>query len=315
MLSQNIAHYRKQKGLSQESLAELMEVSRQAVTKWETGASKPSSENLIRLGELLDVSVDTLLGNSNLQETNEITEITTGKAPLLYISLSALCILAYLVASIVLDRFDAGTLICLFILFAPMQSFIHLFFSNAIKYNSFDGIAGYDNSIEYNTDELKKLLVKIDLNINMSTTVYIFLIALFNFLNSSLEWINGILIVTYVFEFITIILINNYKIIDKLYINQEDSIKAKRGFPITILFIFLLLAGTLITIVSLVVKKIENNTMDALFISGLLIVGMLFATIAYFLQNKAIQTNKNTSKASIVCLILCIVSYILILFI
>ena len=142
MLSQNIAYYRKQKGLSQESLADLMGISRQAVTKWENDSSKPSSENLIRLAELLDVSVDTLLGNSNSQESNESTKITIGKAPLLYIVLSALCILIYLIASIVLNTFNMGTLICLFVLFVPMQSFIHLFFSNAIKYNSFEGIAG-----------------------------------------------------------------------------------------------------------------------------------------------------------------------------
>ena len=202
MLSQNIAYYRKQKGLSQESLADLMGISRQAVTKWENDSSKPSSENLIGLAELLDVSMDTLLGNSNSQESNESTKITIGKAPLLYIVLSALCILIYLIASIVLNTFNMGTLICLFVLFVPMQSFIHLFFSNAIKYNSFEGIAGYDNSIEYNTNELKKLLVKIDLNLNMSTTVYIFLIAILSFLYPTSEWLIGILIVTYVFEFI-----------------------------------------------------------------------------------------------------------------
>ena len=63
-LGENIAIFRKEKGLSQEKVAEYMAVSRQAVTKWESNISKPSSDNLIKLAELFDVKVDVLLGNN-----------------------------------------------------------------------------------------------------------------------------------------------------------------------------------------------------------------------------------------------------------
>ena len=43
-LGENITRYRKAKGLSQEKVAEALEVSRQAVTKWESNISKPSSD-------------------------------------------------------------------------------------------------------------------------------------------------------------------------------------------------------------------------------------------------------------------------------
>ena len=62
-LGENIAIFRKEKGLSQEKVAEYMAVSRQAVTKWESNISRPSSDNLIKLAELFGVSVDVLLGN------------------------------------------------------------------------------------------------------------------------------------------------------------------------------------------------------------------------------------------------------------
>ena len=44
-LGENITRFRKEKGLSQEKVAEYMGVSRQAVTKWESNSSKPSSDN------------------------------------------------------------------------------------------------------------------------------------------------------------------------------------------------------------------------------------------------------------------------------
>ena len=51
-------------GLSQEKVAELVGVSRQAVTKWESGQSAPSTENLLRLAEVLGTTVDLLIGTS-----------------------------------------------------------------------------------------------------------------------------------------------------------------------------------------------------------------------------------------------------------
>lgn len=52
---------RKEKGISQEKLAELIGVSRQAVAKWEVGQSTPDLENLITLSDLFMVSIDKLV--------------------------------------------------------------------------------------------------------------------------------------------------------------------------------------------------------------------------------------------------------------
>jgi transcriptional regulator with XRE-family HTH domain len=59
--SENLKSARKKKGLSQEQLAELMGVSRQAVSKWESDDGYPETEKLIQLSEMLEVSLDYLL--------------------------------------------------------------------------------------------------------------------------------------------------------------------------------------------------------------------------------------------------------------
>ncbi len=53
---------RKQHGYSQDELAELLDVSRQAVSKWERSESSPDTDNLIALAKLYNVSLDELLG-------------------------------------------------------------------------------------------------------------------------------------------------------------------------------------------------------------------------------------------------------------
>ena len=62
MFGENLKTLRKQKGFSQEELAARLHVVRQTVSKWEKGLSVPDADTLIRLAEVLEVSVSELLG-------------------------------------------------------------------------------------------------------------------------------------------------------------------------------------------------------------------------------------------------------------
>ena len=59
-LGERIMELRKAAGLSQLDLARAVEVSRQAVSKWETDQSNPDAANLIRLADILDTDIEYL---------------------------------------------------------------------------------------------------------------------------------------------------------------------------------------------------------------------------------------------------------------
>lgn len=72
MLSENIRNLRKQKGYSQETLAQELNVVRQTVSKWEKGYSVPDALMTEKLAELFEVSVGELLGD--IKEEKELSK-------------------------------------------------------------------------------------------------------------------------------------------------------------------------------------------------------------------------------------------------
>lgn len=69
--SDNLQFLRTRQGLTQEQLAEQMEVSRQSVSKWESGVSYPEMETLLKLCELFRMDMDTLLRGDAAQALAE----------------------------------------------------------------------------------------------------------------------------------------------------------------------------------------------------------------------------------------------------
>lgn len=62
MLGENLAALRKKQGMSQQSLADAIFVTRQTISKWEKNLSVPDADTLVRLADALDTTVQTLLG-------------------------------------------------------------------------------------------------------------------------------------------------------------------------------------------------------------------------------------------------------------
>ena len=70
--NENLKYLRKQAGLTQEQLAEKLDVSRQAITKWESGQSLPDIENLKEISYIFSVSIDSLVSEIDCKSTTKI---------------------------------------------------------------------------------------------------------------------------------------------------------------------------------------------------------------------------------------------------
>ena len=66
---------RKQKGFSQEELANRLNVSRQTISKWEVGESTPDMENLVAISELFEISLDELVLDKVPEEADTSSQV------------------------------------------------------------------------------------------------------------------------------------------------------------------------------------------------------------------------------------------------
>lgn len=74
-LSERLQFLRKKEDFSQEQLADMLGISRQAVSKWESGQGKPEIDNIIKLTQIYNVSADyILLGKEEITENK--TEVS-----------------------------------------------------------------------------------------------------------------------------------------------------------------------------------------------------------------------------------------------
>ncbi|MBO5428792.1 MAG: helix-turn-helix transcriptional regulator [Peptococcaceae bacterium] len=73
-LSDKLIALRKNAGMSQEELAEKLDVSRQAISRWENGSAKPDADHLLQISKLFEVTADYLL-NEAYESDNDLPKV------------------------------------------------------------------------------------------------------------------------------------------------------------------------------------------------------------------------------------------------
>ncbi len=71
-LGENLYNLRKKKNLSQEEVAEKLNVTRQTISKWETGESKPDFDKIVPICELFNITTDELLSGKIIEDKKEV---------------------------------------------------------------------------------------------------------------------------------------------------------------------------------------------------------------------------------------------------
>ena len=75
-IGKNIKKYRDERGITQEQLAEQMNVTRQAVSNWENAKTQPDLDTLFRLSQIFGISVEEMIYGEKREEAPKVINIT-----------------------------------------------------------------------------------------------------------------------------------------------------------------------------------------------------------------------------------------------
>lgn len=127
---------RKKAGLSQEELAEKLDVSRQAVSRWEMGETLPDAKNILELSNLFGVSTDSLLRNEMelaavQSKPAEAPQLRAQKFPVLY---EIFCSLSLFLVCVATDISLAAMIVCFFCML--LTNFSRIFTVKTVPFSS-----------------------------------------------------------------------------------------------------------------------------------------------------------------------------------
>lgn len=114
-LSDKILQLRKSNGMSQEELAEKLDVSRQAVSRWEMGTTMPDAANVLQLSRLFGVTTDYLL-NDEYHSDNDLPKVRKANSDglrqimIIMVTLEFMVLLIQFMATIILQSLFFGVL-------------------------------------------------------------------------------------------------------------------------------------------------------------------------------------------------------------
>lgn len=136
--SEKLYELRKEKGFSQEELADKLNVARQTISKWENGTTTPDTNNLIELSNIFEISIDDFVGKNKIEdnENKDVEKSKINKKIVKRIFIGIVSILLLVFIFIVINRFILITKIRMNLVTSQRRDIDFSYFQNEINIKS-----------------------------------------------------------------------------------------------------------------------------------------------------------------------------------
>ena len=203
-IADNLITLRKQKGFSQDELAQKIGISRQAVSNWERGVSTPDVETLKLLAQALEADFNTVLtGEAPRKAKMPENRVASLKNRRILLLLNLAVFAGHLALTLYKHRNLQALVIPGF--FVSFALFVYFLFRHIITQNNYSILAGYDPKQD-DPELVKKQMETIDL----FNLLFAFVYSSFCFL-SYVSHIRALLLVIHIVSFTSAVLVVNLK--------------------------------------------------------------------------------------------------------
>lgn len=277
-LGKKIKYFREQKPYTQSELAERLAVTRQTVSSWERDRTLPDVYMLQQIAALYGMTLDEFM------EGTKEAEVTMPKTPGRLLAATGAVIFGYLVAGGMTGHLYVDCVVIMVIIGVFIQLFLHLFFSGSVKTGNFSMLAGYDDKVEYNLEEVKKVLIQMDVHIGCISFGTILLFGISAFLEESRwELTEIILIFAYCVDLCAVPVFYNYRSIDRTLVRELDRRITKAGYFSVVCFLVQVLGFVAVTFAKTELRNMQNNSPESVGYIGwaLLFLVIVVAELLY----------------------------------
>jgi len=204
-IGEAIKNLRAKRGMSQDALAEMVGVSRQAISNWENGKAQPDAETLAKLGAIFDVSVDSIIRN-DISEKKPVR-----KFGLLIPALSTVISVFHLVSAFKGIINPVGVMVSA-MLASVLALIMYGAFESSIKNRDFTMIAGHKKADEADLPRYERQLRTMSIMVSCLALLLNVLYFLVYFLGASRQMTTSIIIfAVFIISLVSVIIIVNYK--------------------------------------------------------------------------------------------------------
>lgn len=283
-LGQKLKYCREQRGLTQEELAEKIFITRQAISNYERDKTLPDVYTLKKIAAIFDMSLDEIM-----EHTKE-AEVTMPKAPGYLAAATLGAILLYLIAGGMTGHLHGELVVEMVIIGIFCQLFLHIFFSSAVKTGNFSMLAGFDSKVEYNRNEVKKVLVQMDIHIACVSFGVVVLSGISGFLPEKQRQAASIcLLLMYCVEFTVALMMYNYRSIDRTLVQEKDKKMTRAGFISEMWFVGWVFGFVGVTIAKFMLFSIKNNSIEAVGYLGWMFLFLLITMAELFYEQHRVK--------------------------
>ncbi len=283
-LGEKIKRFREQKPYTQSELAEQLSVTRQAVSNWERDKTLPDVYTLQQIAALFSMTLDEFM------EGTKESEVTMPKTPGRLAAATGAVIFGYLVAGGMTGHLYVDCVVIMVIIGVFIQLFLHLFFSGSVKTGNFSMLAGYDGKVEYNLEEVKKVLIQMDVHIGCISFGTILLFGISAFLEESRwELTEIILIFAYCVDLCVVPVFYNYRSIDRILVRELDRRIAKAGYFSVVCFLVQVLGFVAVTFAKAELRNMQNNSPESVGYLGWMFLFLAIVITELFYEQHRIK--------------------------
>lgn len=259
-IGSNITKLRKEANMSQEDLAKILSVTRQAISNWERDKTEPSIEMIEKIGEVFNTDMDGLI-KGNFRDNKKTYDEEYSK--IIYL-ISILTFILYLVFFRKFSKLENNIGFVFFLgVIVLVETSIYFVLENAVRTENFTILAGYDSKTKYNIPVLKEVVSTMKFFILLNSLIIMWIFVGLSFADMP-SFIFPVIIYIYMINFFLIIFVTNYKYFNQMFVNEIDRIITQKGMSVSIVFIISIIALILGMHIGMKIFNIENNTVASL---------------------------------------------------